>query len=519
MKGWWRWWRSLGFRARLGRAIALAVGLTVALASLAAYFTVRHQLLSQVNSSLISDANSSSEFLTRGGTLDTPQVVRFVRLSGGGYFQLITAQGQVLDSSFTLIEGSGPPPAPTAAQRAVVAADHGYRLDSVSYHGIPYRVITAATSYAAVNQFTGTQVPVAIQIGRPLTEVNHTLSTLGIILWLVVAGGMAAAVAIGFLLGRTMLRPVEKLTAAAEHVAATQDLSARIDEDGDDELARLARSFNSMLVALAASRQQQAQLISDAGHELRTPLTSLRTNIEVLMRVRDLPASDRADLVGDVEAQMEELTNLIGDLVDLARQEEKQPEPIEVRLDSIVEQAVERASRRAPNLHFDLHLTPGSVRASPALLERAILNVLDNAAKWSPPGATVEVWLQRGGLWALDIHDHGPGIAATDLPHVFDRFYRAETARSMPGSGLGLAIVHQVITDHGGTVTASVPPEGGTLVHIELPIVTEVEADGGDPGAPRYDGGGPTGTPLEPRPPEGFGRADDVAWSGTRPPR
>lgn len=514
MTSWWRRWRGLTFRARLGSAIAVAVGLTVALASLAAYFTVRHQLLSQVDSSLISDAHNSSDFLTRGGQLDTAQVLKFYRLSNGGFFQLITAQGQVLDSSFTVVEGLSNPPAPTARQRAVVQGNQEYRIDNISYRKVPYRVITEATSYAAVDPFTGSQTPVAIQVGWPLSQVDHTLSTLGIILWLVAAAGIAAAVGIGFVLGRAMLRPVEKLTAAAEHVAATQDLSARIDEEGDDELARLARSFNAMLTALAASREQQAQLISDAGHELRTPLTSLRTNIEVLMRVKDLPAGDRVELVRDVEAQMEELTNLIGDLVDLARQEETQPDPIEVRFDSLVVAAVERARRRAPGLTFDMHLTAGSVRASPALLERAILNVLDNAAKWSPPGGTVEVWLQRGGCWTLDVHDHGPGISPADLPHVFDRFYRADTARSMPGSGLGLAIVHQVVTDHGGTVSVSVPPEGGTLVHIELPIVMEMEADGPDhPGAGTVEQRGPSG-PATPPPPTAPGRAEEVAWSG-----
>ena len=212
-----------------------------------------------------------------------------------------------------------------------------------------------------------------------------------------------------------------------------------------------------MLRALAASRQQQAQLISDAGHELRTPLTSLRTNIEVLLRVKDLPDADRAELLADVHAQLEEMTTLVGDVVELAREDEAQSEPIEVRFDPIVDQAVERARRRAPSVIFDVELMPGSIRAQPALLERAVLNVLDNAAKWSPPGGTIRVRLDRGEQWTLEVLDQGPGIAAADLPHVFDRFYRADTARALPGSGLGLAIVQQVVTSHGGTVTASRP--------------------------------------------------------------
>ena len=289
--------------------------------------------------------------------------------------------------------------------------------------------------------------------------------------------GVAIGVALGYAIGRDTIRPVERLTAAAEHVAATQDLDSTIDERGEDELARLARSFNSMLRALAASRQQQAQLISDAGHELRTPLTSLRTNIEVLLRVKDLPDEDRAELLADVHGQLEEMTTLVGDVVELAREDEAQSEPIEVRFDSIVARAVERARRRAPSVTFDVQLTAGSIVAHPALLERAILNVLDNAAKWGPTGGVIWVRLERGESWILEVLDQGPGIAPADLPHVFERFYRADTARALPGSGLGLAIVQQVVASHGGTVAAVSPPGGGTLIRIQLPTVAENEPD------------------------------------------
>ncbi len=514
MKRRWAAHSSLSFRARLGRMIAMAVGLTVALASLAAFYTTRHELFSQVDSALVSDLNSAQVVAPRSDgvpRIEIQAISNIVRLNGG-FLQVITSKGQVLSNNLTDINGAAPLQ-PTPAQRALTSQGQTYRFDTMGYNGQPYRVITEGGLVASSLDPAINGQPVALQIARPLSEVDHTLSTMALILWLVAAGGIAVAVGVGFILVRTMLRPVEKLTAAAEHVAATQDLSARIEAQGDDELARLARSFNAMLTALAASREQQAQLISDAGHELRTPLTSLRTNFEVLMRVRDLPADDRAELVSDVEAQLEELTNLIGDLVDLARHEEKQADPIEVRLDSIVSGAVERARRRAPGLTFDVHLTAGMVKASPALLERAVLNVLDNAAKWSPPGGTVEVWLQRGARWALDIHDHGPGIALADLPHVFDRFYRAETARSLPGSGLGLAIVQQVVHNHGGTVAVSVATEGGTLVHIELPIVTEEEAD-----EPTTSDGNPyLDASATPPPPPSPGQAGQVAWSGSPP--
>jgi two-component system sensor histidine kinase MprB len=250
-----------------------------------------------------------------------------------------------------------------------------------------------------------------------------------------------------------------------------------------------------MLGALDASRHQQAQLVSDAGHELRTPLTSLRTNVEFLTRAPTMPDADRTEVLRDINAQVEELTTLVGDLVELARQDETQPEPTEIRLDNLVARAVERARRRAPSLVFDVDLTAGSVRAQPPLLERAVLNVLDNATKWSPAGGTVSVRLRRHEHWTLEVRDHGPGIAAEDIPKVFDRFYRAETARAMPGSGLGLAIVNQVVRTHDGTVAIERPADGGTLVRIELPTVVEQEPgadtlarglppDAGDDGPP-----------------------------------
>jgi two-component system sensor histidine kinase MprB len=464
--------RGVSFRTRLSTFTAVAVGLTVALAALASYITVHHELYSEVDSSLYSEAVRAEQPIGNGlfgGSSEiNPNSVGDILRRNGDYLQVITGSGVVEYSS--IADG---PPLPVGDDQSRLAsansAAHTYQFDNVTYEGSPFRVITMG-GYV---DLSGS--PLAIQIAHPVGDVYHTLSDLRLILWLVTFGGVVMAVALGYLIGKATLRPVERLTAAAEHVAATQELDATIVEDGDDELARLAHAFNSMLTALAASRQQQAQLISDAGHELRTPLTSLRTNIEVLMKVRDLPDTDRAELIADVNAQLEEFTTLIGDVVDLARDDERQTEPIEVRLDTIVMRAVERARRRAPTVTFDTHLTPGSVRAQPALLERAVLNVLDNAAKWSPPSGTVSVWLQRGAWWTLDVRDEGPGIPPEDLPHIFDRFYRAQAARSMPGSGLGLAIVKQVVTAIGGSVSAGRAPGGGTLLHIELPIVAEQE--------------------------------------------
>ena len=282
------------------------------------------------------------------------------------------------------------------------------------------------------------------------------------------------------MIGRATIRPVERLTAAAEHVAATQDLDSTIDDRGEDELARLARSFNSMLRALAASRQQQAQLISDAGHELRTPLTSLRTNIEVLMRVKDLPDADRAELLSDVHAQLEEMTTLVGDVVELAREDEAQvAEPIEVRFDPIVERAVERARRRAPSVAFDVQLDAGlgpgpAGPAGAGGAQRARQRRQVEPARAGPSGCGCT----GRRSWTLDVRDQGPGIAPADLPHVFDRFYRADIR---PGACRAPVWAwpscSRSSTAHGGTVTAASPPGGGTLIHIELPIVAENEPE------------------------------------------
>ncbi len=326
------------------------------------------------------------------------------------------------------------------------------------------------------------QGPAALQVALPLKDVEHTLHQLALVLFLVAACGIGLALVLGYLVARSSLRPVERLTQAAEHVAATQDLEATIDVTGDDELARLAASFNAMLAALAASRHQQAQLVADAGHELRTPLTSLRTNIEVLLKMGDLPEVDRQALLEDVTGQLGELTTLVGDLVELAREDEQQPEPQDLRLDEIVDRALERARRRAPTLRFTAHIERSMVRGQPALLERAVLNVLDNAAKWSPPGADVNVWLTRDGpSWRLQVQDHGPGIAPDDLPHVFERFYRAPSARALPGSGLGLAIVNQVVRSHGGSVGIYSPPGAGALVTIALPALDLAPVDVAEP--------------------------------------
>jgi two-component system, OmpR family, sensor histidine kinase MprB len=458
------WLRQVSFRSRISILVGVAVGIAVALASLVSYIAVSHQLEDQVTSNLQNAIESASGLRLvpsptgNGYYVDPNQLVGFQDRTGD-VLQVITQSGVVSEFGSKRFF-----PVSTGAEQAVKENPN----DPVPI----YETLTASNgeSYRVVSDVTDIQ-GIAVQIGYPLTNVDNTLAFLRAALILVALGGVALAAGLGWAVGRASIRPVEDLTVTVEHVTATQDLSSTIDDEGNDELARLARSFNAMLAALAASKDQQAQLVSDAGHELRTPLTSLRTNIEVLMRTRDLPAADRGELLADVDAQLQELTTLVGDLVDLARDDERQQtEPELVDFDEIVEHAVERAHRRATSVDFDVSLQPGQVYAQPALLERAIMNVLDNAAKWSPAGGRVGVSLEADGAWHLTVTDEGPGVAPEDLPHVFERFYRAPTARSMPGSGLGLAIVKRVVNSHGGTIELSSPAEGGTRVEITLPL-------------------------------------------------
>jgi two-component system sensor histidine kinase MprB len=316
-----------------------------------------------------------------------------------------------------------------------------------------------------------------VQIARDAEGIEKTLAELGLLHALIGTAGVLGAAVLGRSVARTALRPVDVLTAGAERVARTQDLTAKIPVEGRGEIARLAEAFNAMLSALDTSRVAQRRLVEDAGHELRTPLTSLRNNIELLVHAesqnRALSGTDRARLLGDLGTQAVELSTLVGELVELAK-EDTGPEPFApVDLADVVTSAVERARARAPHARIETDLTSMPVLGDPVSLERAVLNLLDNAAKWSPPDTTIRVVVRAEvGQALVAVVDEGPGIAETDLPHVFERFYRAESARALPGSGLGLAIVAQVATAHGGTVRAGAAEAGGARVEIGLPLLS-----------------------------------------------
>jgi two-component system sensor histidine kinase MprB len=322
----------------------------------------------------------------------------------------------------------------------------------------------------------------AAQVARDAEGVEHTLAELGLWEGLVGAVGVAGAAAVGRAVARAALRPVDLLTAGAERVARTQDLTAGIPVTGKGEIARLAEAFNAMLAALAESRHAQRRLVEDANHELRTPLTSLRNNVELLIHAsaqrhtaRILSPVDQARLLTDLDVQTVELTTLIGELVQLSR-EDTGPEPVErLEVAEVVGSAVERARLRAPHLRFETRLVKAEVDGRPAALKRAVLNLLDNAAKWSPADSTIRVSVvieeePSKPVARIAVADEGPGIPDKDLAHVFERFYRAEAARALPGSGLGLAIVEQTAALHGGSVRAVNAETGGAVVSLTVPL-------------------------------------------------
>jgi two-component system sensor histidine kinase MprB len=444
----------MSFRTRLALVAAAAVGVAVVAASVVVYVVVHDQLLDQVDRALKSRA---VELATgpppqpEGGNLDVPGP-RFGVESD--FVQGVLPNGPALvppGSRFSL------PPDSRAREAALGGGGGGIYFSDRNYRGVEFRVLTIPGS------------PLAIQIIRPLTEVNRTLHRITIFLILIAAGGIGVAAALGLLVSRAALTPVRRLTETTESVAETQDLSQRIESTGtsQDELGRLATSFNTMLAALEESSRAQRQLVADASHELRTPLTSLRTNIEVLARGNELPPEERERLLDDVVEQVGEMTALIGELIELAREARGEPEerPEDVRLDLLAADAVERARRNRPGVEFSTDLQESLVYGAPSTIERAVANLLDNAAKWSPPGTVVEVVVHDG---EVAVRDHGPGIADEDLPYVFDRFYRSTAARGMSGSGLGLAIVKQVAEAHGGSVVAERPQGGGTLMRLRL---------------------------------------------------
>jgi two-component system, OmpR family, sensor histidine kinase MprB len=442
----------VSFRARIAVSAATAVALSIVVASLLVYVVARGQLRRPVDQALEARASDISHGPL--GVVQTAQGQHYLALhpefgEAGGYVQVVRADGT------TLVPPRQDVRLPVSTDAIAVAAQKRSAFWSdLDVDGSHLRVLTFPYGPG-----------VAVQVSRPLNEVDQSLARIGLFLILIAAAGIVIAAGLGLVVARAALTPVRRLTKTAERVSETQDLSERIDVHGNDELSRLAASFNTMLAALEESTRAQRQLVADASHELRTPLTSVRTNIEVLAGDHTLPADERRRLLSDVVEQLGEMTTLISELIELARAEQVAVEPEEVRLDVLVRAVVERARRNRPDVVYSVVAAPCTVLGVPSTIERAVGNLLDNAAKWSPDGAEVEVEVRDG---QVVVRDHGPGIADEDLPYVFDRFYRARAARGMPGSGLGLAIVRQVAESHGGDVVAEHADGGGTRMVLTL---------------------------------------------------
>jgi two-component system sensor histidine kinase MprB len=459
----------MSFRRRIVVLAAGAVAAAIALAAIVTYVVVRHDLRGGVDASLrglrpkvvfVSRVAAGEPSAGEAGQSTDPgsEGVFQARLPpnalGGstGVVQATLPNGDVIRSA------SGPSLPTSAAVREVASGKRDGFLRDATVRGVHTRVLTSRGPDGST-----------LQIAKPLTDVDDTLGRLRWILFAVTIGGVGLASGLGVAVSRAATRPLGRLTATAEEVTATGELHHRIEPVADDEPGRLAAAFNAMLGALEASRDAQRQLVADASHELRTPLTSIRANVELLERARDMEPAERAGVLASVRGQLEDLTILVGDLVDLARPGERALEPQEdLQLDELVADAVQRARRHAPATTFALIAEPCMVSGSRGRLARAVGNLLDNAVKWSPPGQPVEVSVNAG---EVTVRDHGPGIAEDDLPHVFDRFYRAPAARGLPGSGLGLAIVKHVADAHGGTVVAEPAPGGGARLRLALPLL------------------------------------------------
>jgi two-component system sensor histidine kinase MprB len=446
--------RRFSLRARVTLLAAICVAGAVGLVSLGAYLTVRDNLYQQIDESLVARATSAVE---------TPPVQSRLQQIPGAFLASTDIQIGLLYSNAQLVyPGEGRQPPWGQPELAVARGESPYSLRT-----------DQATDTRVIALPSG--VGEAMVLAQSLEPTKHTLAELSLVLLLISGAGVVVAALAGTAVARGGLRPVERLTSATERVSRTGDLRS-IPVSGDDELARLTHSFNTMLGAVSESQERQRQLVADAGHELRTPLTSLRTNLELLLaagrsETAQLSEQDRADIEFDIRGQLDELTQLIGDLVELARQDEPRAEFERVELIEVVERALDRARRRAGEIDFDVQLQPWVLTGDSSALERAVLNLLDNAVKFSPEGSVVRVRLcpLGDGTAVLEVADAGPGIGENDLPKVFDRFYRSSEARTLPGSGLGLAIVKQAAERHGGAVYAANATDRGALLTIRLP--------------------------------------------------
>ena len=478
----------MSLRARMGVAAGVAVAIAVVAVAFSAYAGTRSQLTGQLDTQL---QRLTSDVMHRGpggpnggptgtgGGTGTGTGDGGSQLFGGGPTASAIEPPGVGDEGLSL-DRRGPGFGGAAGIITVIYANGGTYVPPTQSYKIPTDEAMKALAksgqghyYTDVNT-SGTHLRVlvtgigsrgALAIALPLTEIDNALHNQLLLLAIISAAGIALAALLGILVARTALAPIARFTRQTEVIAANPERIEhdRLDVHGHDELARLGRTFNTTLDALEQAMASQRNLVADASHELRTPIASIRANLQLMRDESLLSAEDRAALRADMIDELDELTGLVGDVVELARGSKPSGELGDVRLDHVLSQALDRVRRRAPHLQIQATIEPTLVRGEPDRIARAVTNLLDNAMKWSPRDGLIEATLKDG---TLTIRDHGPGFHEEDLPFVFDRFHRARDARSKPGSGLGLAIVRQAAEAHGGFVQASNAPDGGALMRI-----------------------------------------------------
>ena len=454
-------------RSRLASLTGISVAAAVLLVGSTAYLSTRISLRDQLDREMLSAARTTAAIINSdirnldnlGPGLGTSQELLAVTTSTGE----TTQAGK---QSLALV--------PEAGEIAVARMQHGHRARSVKLEdGQQYRLVSVPVR---ARDRAGRSQSYAILYARPLTSLGTTLNSLWLVIALSGLAGIVATTLTALWMAQTALAPVRRLSTAVKNVTQTDQLNP-IRIYGRDDLGELTRSFNLMLKSLQTSREQQRQLIADAGHELRTPLTSMRTNIELLVaddKSGMLPEGARSEILDDVSAQLGEFSALVGDLVALTRDDHLQRQPERLDMSEVVEAALARAARRGPNITFHTSLEPVPILGDASTLERAITNLLDNAVKFSPSDG--EIWVELTSAGVLTIIDSGPGVADEDLPHIFDRFYRSDRARNTPGTGLGLAIVTHTVEAHGGSVRAGNQPGAGAKFTMRLPVLTIPES-------------------------------------------
>jgi two-component system sensor histidine kinase MprB len=447
----------MNLRVRFALALAALAAAATITAGVTSYLATRDRLNEEVDTALQETARVANRDVRfeRGA----PLIDRFggvgdrnpANQGPSPHIELYTVQrldadGEVvLPVAFTSL--------PVDERDVQIARSGGSLTRTVDVDGTPYRMLTTAAPRGG-----------ALQVARELTATENLLDSLRnryVLLSFVVS---AAAAAIGWVIARRSTRKLMRLTAAVEDVRATGRIDTTVGVEGGDEAGRLANAFNGMLAALARSRDQQQQLIQDAGHELRTPLTSMRTNVALLKRGDRMSKDATKSTIDDLESELGELTSLFNELVELATDSRDEEPQQDVSLERIVQRAAPRLERRTGRTVL-VDSDGGIITGRPVALERAVRNLLDNAAKFDPTGYPIEVTIRSG---RVEVRDRGPGISAIDLPHVFDRFYRSDLARNQPGSGLGLAIVADIAAAHGGKAFAYNHPEGGAVVGFDV---------------------------------------------------